>query len=136
MEQVEFAVLDLLGNIQPGPYGKEHIGLSHGLHFTGGEPFMNFELLCRALEIASNLDIPSVFVETNCYWCTDDSSTREKLLLLREKGLKGPSGSVPKYSDTMRSSTRLNTTGVSGHWASGTGSRLSNIFRWRTGQTL
>jgi hypothetical protein len=79
----------LAGYIQPGPYGKENISLSHGLHFTGGEPFMNFELLCRATEISSDLDIPSVFVETNCFWCTNDYTTREKLLLLREKGMKG-----------------------------------------------
>jgi hypothetical protein len=39
----------LAGKIQPGPYGKDSIGLSHGLHFTGGEPFMNFKLLCHAL---------------------------------------------------------------------------------------
>jgi len=79
----------LAGKIVPSVYGTDHIGLSHGLHFTGGEPFMNFDLLCRAIEISSSLDIPSLFVETNGYWCTGDSTTREKLLLLREKGMKG-----------------------------------------------
>lgn len=40
------------------------------------------------LEIASRLDIPSLFVETNGYWSTDDGTTREKLMLLREKVLR------------------------------------------------
>ena len=88
-EDLEAILNQLAGKIMPGPYGKEHIGLSHGLHFTGGEPFMNFGLLCRAFEIASGLEIPSLFVETNGYWCRDDSRTREKLLLLKEKGMKG-----------------------------------------------
>jgi hypothetical protein len=88
-EDLEKILGQLAGKIQPGPDGPERIGLSHGLHFTGGEPFMNFGLLCRALEIASGLGIPSLFVETNGYWCTGDSATREKLMVLREKGLKG-----------------------------------------------
>jgi hypothetical protein len=79
----------LAGKIQPSPYGPANISLSHGLHFTGGEPFLNFDLLCKALEISSGLNIPSLFVETNGYWCTGDQSTREKLLILRSKGLSG-----------------------------------------------
>jgi hypothetical protein len=86
---LEKILSQLAGKILPSPYGPENIGLSHGLHFTGGEPFLNFELLCNALEIASGFDIPSVFVETNCFWCTNDETTREKLLTLRGKGLKG-----------------------------------------------
>jgi len=79
----------LAGKIKPSPYGSEIISLNYGLHFTGGEPFLNYELLCRAVEIAKNLDIPSTFVETNCFWCTDDKLTRERLRLLKEKGLDG-----------------------------------------------
>ena len=52
-------------------------------------PFMNFELLLKAVETAHELKIPSTFVETNCYWCPSDEVTREKLQLLKEKGLKG-----------------------------------------------
>ena len=88
-EDLETILGQLAGRIQPGPYGPESIGLSHGLHFTGGEPFLNFTLLCKALDIASRLDIPSLFVETNGYWCGSDETTREKLLILRERGMKG-----------------------------------------------
>jgi hypothetical protein len=86
---LERIIGQLAGKIQPSPWGPDNISLSHGLHFTGGEPFLNFDLFCKALEISSGLDIPSVFVETNCFWCSDDRTTREKLLVLREKGLKG-----------------------------------------------
>ncbi|VUT27169.1 MAG: hypothetical protein MASP_01978 [Candidatus Methanolliviera sp. GoM_asphalt] len=63
--------------------------LNYGFHFTGGEPFLNSDLLLRATEIVNELNIPSTFVETNCYWCINERLTREKLQLLKEKGLKG-----------------------------------------------
>ena len=50
---------------------------------------MNSDLLLRATEIANELNIPSTFVETNCYWCINERLAREKLQLLKEKGLKG-----------------------------------------------
>jgi hypothetical protein len=79
----------LSGTILPSPNGPDHIGLSHGLHLSGGEPFLNFDLLCRATEIASDLGIPSLFVETNCVWAVNDEVTREKLHTLHQKGMKG-----------------------------------------------
>jgi len=79
----------LSGKINPSPYGSDKVSLNYGLHFTGGEPFLNFELLSKAMEIASELRIPSTFVETNCYWSTDEETAREKLALLKTKGLKG-----------------------------------------------
>jgi hypothetical protein len=86
---LEKMLSQLAGKIRPSPYGHENIDLSHGLHFTGGEPFLNFDLLCRAVEMASGLGIPSLFVETNCFWCRDETTARYKLLALREKGLHG-----------------------------------------------
>jgi hypothetical protein len=41
------------------------------------------------VEIAEKLHIPSTFVETNCYWCVNDRVTREKLQILKSKGLRG-----------------------------------------------
>jgi hypothetical protein len=82
-------ISQLAGKIQPSPYGQNNISLNHGLHITGGEPFLNFDLLCKAVEISSGFGIPSLFLETNCFWCTDDETTREKLELLQDKGLKG-----------------------------------------------
>ena len=79
----------LSDKIVAGPYGIDTISLNHGLHFTGGEPFLNFELLLKAVEISENYDIPSTFVETNCSWCTDDYIVEDRLTLLKEKGLKG-----------------------------------------------
>ena len=97
---LEKGLSQLAGKIQPSPYGPDNVGLSHGLHFSGGEPFLNFELLLKAVKIADELDIPSIFVETNCYWCNDDKNTREKLQLLKENGLKGILISVnPFYAE-------------------------------------
>ena len=79
----------LSGKIKPSSYGSDKVSLNYGLHFTGGEPFLNFELLLKAVEIANELRVPSTFVETNCYWSTDEETTREKLALLKSKGLKG-----------------------------------------------
>jgi hypothetical protein len=88
-EDLESTLSQLAGRINPSPFGPKTVSLNHGLHFSGGEPFVNFELLLRAVEIASELKIPSTFVETNCFWCKDDKSTKEKLKLLKRKGLKG-----------------------------------------------
>jgi hypothetical protein len=75
--------------IEQSPYGPEDVSLNYGLHFTGGEPFLNFKLLVRATELARSLRIPSLFVETNCFWCVDDEDTRRKLKALKEAGLNG-----------------------------------------------
>jgi len=88
-EDVKAILSQLAGRIKPSPYGLERVSLNYGLHFTGGEPFLNYELLLKAVGIASELNIPSTFVETNGYWCSDDAVTREKLQLLKESGLKG-----------------------------------------------
>ncbi len=86
--------------IKPSPYGAENMSLSHGLHFSGGEPFLQFDLLLKAVETAENLKIPSTFVETNCFWCKDDSFTRNRLQLLKKAGLKGIMISVnPFYAE-------------------------------------
>jgi len=79
----------MAGIIEPSPYGPDNINLNYGLHFTGGEPFLNFDLLCEAVEMTEELNIPSTFVETNCFWAVNDKSTREKLSILKNKGLKG-----------------------------------------------
>ena len=67
----------------------KRIGINYGLHFTGGEPFLNFELLLMGVEIARELMIPATFVETNCSWCVNDEVTREKLMRLKDAGLHG-----------------------------------------------
>ncbi|RME84209.1 MAG: radical SAM protein [Caldilineae bacterium] len=67
----------------------DRVGVNDGLHLTGGEPFLNFDLLLRLTEIAARLGIPALFVETNAFWCRDDVTTREKMKTLREAGLQG-----------------------------------------------
>jgi hypothetical protein len=65
------------------------VGVNDGLHFTGGEPFLNFELLLCLTRIAQRVGIPTIFVETNGFWCTDDEGTRDKMLALKDAGMDG-----------------------------------------------
>lgn len=68
---------------------QDKIDLNYGIHLTGGEPFLNFDLLLSITEMASRLGIPPAFVETNCFWSRDDEITREKLARLKQAGLRG-----------------------------------------------
>jgi hypothetical protein len=79
----------LAGHIVPASGGPHTIGLNEGLHFTGGEPFLNYDLLCRGVETAHELGIPSVFVETNCFWCADERTVRDRLRELKARGMAG-----------------------------------------------
>ncbi len=65
------------------------MGVNSGLHFTGGEPFLNFPLLLKGVTLAEKEGIPSIFVETNAFWAREDEDTYRKLMLLKEAGLKG-----------------------------------------------
>jgi hypothetical protein len=99
-EDLEGVLAQLSGRIRASPWGDGKVSLNYGLHFTGGEPFLNFELLLEAVEIADELEIPSTFVETNCYWCSNDKVARERLNVLRGAGLKGILISVnPFYAE-------------------------------------
>ena len=88
-KDLEIILAQLSHTIQPSLYGPKHVSLNYGLHFTGGEPFLNYELLLRSVELAHELKIPSTFVETNCYWCVNDEITRYKLNKLKKHGLRG-----------------------------------------------
>ncbi len=48
-EMLESILSQLAGKILPAPYGPDTTSLNHGLHFTGGRPFVSFPLLCRAV---------------------------------------------------------------------------------------
>ncbi len=88
-EDAKIIFAQLSDTIQGDPYGTNRIGINCGIHFTGGEPFLNFELLLRMAKMAHEFKLPSTFVETNCFWCNDDETTREKLTLLKNSGLDG-----------------------------------------------
>ncbi|HYA03614.1 MAG TPA: radical SAM protein [Syntrophobacteria bacterium] len=99
-EMLGNGLAQLAGKIQASQQGAKGVSLNYGLHFTGGEPFLNFDLLLKAVQIAEKLKIPSTFVETNCFWCTSDEVTRERLSLLKASGLRGILISVnPFYAE-------------------------------------
>lgn len=84
-------IIDFLSRSFMEYYPKDfnQVGVNVGLHFTGGEPFLNFDLLLNLVEIANNYNVPSIFVETNCFWCINDNIVEEKLLKLKKAGLDG-----------------------------------------------
>ncbi len=99
-EDLEVLFSRLADTIQPAPWGADSVGLSSGLHLTGGEPFLNFQRLLQATIIAAAYRLPSLFVETNCSWCTDDQTTRDKLYALQDAGMRGIMISVnPFYTE-------------------------------------
>lgn len=79
----------LSDKIIPSPRGVFNVSLNYGLHLTGGEPFLKYDLLLEAVDLAKQYSIPSIFVETNSFWCIDDVETEEKLIELKQAGLNG-----------------------------------------------
>jgi MoaA/NifB/PqqE/SkfB family radical SAM enzyme len=88
-EDAKIILSQLAGKIQPDSSETNAIGINCGIHFTGGEPFLNFDLLLNIVKIGHEFNIPSMFVETNCFWCDDDHITEERLTLLKNAGLHG-----------------------------------------------
>lgn len=83
-------ILTALSRAMRGKYpDRGQIGVNDGIHFSGGEPFLNFDLLLKLTEMAHRLDIPATFAETNGYWATSDSMARRQLRTLKDAGLDG-----------------------------------------------
>jgi organic radical activating enzyme len=59
------------------------------VHLTGGEPFGNFERLAQILQAACEQGLSGLEkIETNAYWCDQESLIRKRLKRLRELGLQ------------------------------------------------
>jgi hypothetical protein len=56
------------------------------IHFTGGEPFLDFSLLLEGVEVASELGIPS-YAETNAGWCLSAETAIQRFAALRDAGM-------------------------------------------------
>lgn len=58
------------------------------IHFAGGEPFHNYGHLVDCLRMASlEKMLPLGKIETNAWWCTEDSLVRERLEEIRRFGI-------------------------------------------------
>ncbi len=58
------------------------------LHFAGGEPFYDYELLIDSFKAARDERLlPLGKLETNAFWCTDDDLVRQRLTEIRDLGL-------------------------------------------------
>ncbi len=63
---------------------------------TGGEPFLDFDLLLAVVEYGSSLGAQLSCV-TNGYWATSDEVAATKLTALKRAGLSHLSGSVSRF---------------------------------------
>jgi hypothetical protein len=57
------------------------------VHFTGGEPFLNFPLLLHAVETATELGIPR-YLETSAGWAVNENLVERRFKALRQAGLQ------------------------------------------------
>jgi hypothetical protein len=57
------------------------------VHFTGGEPFLHFDLLLEGVRWAVERGIVS-YVETSASWCIDDEATRQRFAELKQAGMQ------------------------------------------------
>jgi hypothetical protein len=89
LDDADAILTQLAPSIIPASPRGGRIGLNEGLHFTGGEPFLDFERLLALTELATEIGYPSTFVETNGFWATDDESAEQKLRSLQDAGLAG-----------------------------------------------
>ena len=77
----------------------KELGTVDNVYFEGGEPFLFYPLLVEGIRRANERGF-STGVVTNCYWATNDDSTRDKLENLKQAGLKGIMISVnPFYAE-------------------------------------
>ena len=56
------------------------------IHLTGGEPFLDFDLLLAAVEVVAARGVPQ-FVETNASWCLDEQDIMDKFIALKNAGM-------------------------------------------------
>ncbi|KXA99256.1 hypothetical protein AKJ41_05705 [candidate division MSBL1 archaeon SCGC-AAA259O05] len=97
-EKIE-GVMDYLSEkIQAPRMGPKSVGLNSGLHYTGGEPFLNYNLLLNLVKMGNRFDIPGIFVETNCFWCREEETVVERFLELKEARLDGVLVSVNPFT--------------------------------------
>lgn len=89
LEDAETLLTQLAHHLRGRYPRSSRVGVNYGIHWTGGEPFLNYELLLELTALGAWLGLPATFVETNCYWCRDDQITRERLTELKEAGLQG-----------------------------------------------
>lgn len=66
------------------------------VHFTGGEPFLHFDLLLAGAQLAAERGIVA-YLETGASWCVDDGETLARFAALRDAGLRAVLISVSPF---------------------------------------
>jgi hypothetical protein len=78
------------------------------VHITGGEPFLNFDVLLHAVQSGSKKGFPC-YVETNAGWCVNQEFAEKRLHTLHQAGLQAILISVsPFHAETIPLKYTLN----------------------------
>lgn len=57
------------------------------MHIGGGEPFINFDGLCSAVNAMTECGIGVDYIETNCFWCKDTELVKRRAMHLKSMGV-------------------------------------------------
>jgi len=60
---------------------------TESVHIGGGEPFMHFGALCGLIEALHRHGVEIDYIETNAFWCSEDTFARKRLETLRDLGV-------------------------------------------------
>lgn len=74
--------------------------------FTGGEPFLEYDLLLELVEYATNKGFNANLI-TNCYWANTQAIAIDRLNALKKKGLKKLSVSFDEFHNEYISEDRV-----------------------------
>ena len=78
-DHAEAILTQLAETMLPKVGSTRGVSLNDGLHFAGGEPFLNYDLLLRLTRMAHRLGLPGLFVESSGFWCREDADTGERM---------------------------------------------------------
>jgi len=67
------------------------------IHIAGGEAMLYWDTLAEALRLACERGVAPHFIETNCSFAVNDNVVRERLLFMREQGVRGLLASCDPY---------------------------------------
>ena len=67
------------------------------VHIGGGEPFINFDALCNILRALQKHGVGVDYVETNAFWCSDESIISRRLSAIKALGVECVMASVDPF---------------------------------------
>jgi len=70
---------------------------TRSVHIGGGEPFINFDALCNVLRALKKHGVWVDYIETNAFWCSDESIISKRLAAVKTLGVECVMASVDPF---------------------------------------